>query len=339
MTKERKETEVIIITGHGEIDTAIQALKASAFAYIQKPIAFDELEIEIQKALEKIEMHKKLEDYVRDLEVVHCQLKEQQAQILQAAKLSAVGQLGAGVAHEMNQPLMAIATNIEVILMNNTVASESELKEKVVKIKDQFARLGTIVRRLSDYSRGRIGEYEDVDINRPINDAYHLFGQQLADHNIQLELKLEESLPRPYLDRYQIQDVVINFLVNARDAVDEKYEEKEGGEITVVSGQMKNSTVVYVGILDNGSDIVKDTETELFNPFFTTKSVGKGTGLGLSLCHTIIKDHQGVISFATLADGSKLFYFALPLGKDMNLSDSREEIHKEIVEIFNGRVS
>ena len=124
---------------------------------------------------------------------------------------------------------------------------------------------------------------------------------------------------------------MINLLVNARDAVDEKYEEKEGGEITVVSGQMKKSTVVYVGILDNGSDIVKDTETELFNPFFTTKSVGKGTGLGLSLCHTIIKDHQGVISFATLKDGSKLFYFVLPLDKNLSLSDSREILHNVIV--------
>ena len=293
------DVEVFVITGHGGIESAIKALKSGAFDYVTKPIDFDELCINLKRALEK--------------QALKRQLKFQQTQLVQAAKLTAVGQLGAGVAHEMNQPLMAIASYMESLLMNKVIASEVPLKEKLLKLKDQFNRLSTIVKRMHDYAGNRHGELVMENISRPLLDGFLLFKQQLMDHNIAAVSQIEEGLPKVFIDRYQIQDIVINFIVNARDAVDEKFKQEAGGEITAVAKKLKNGAAVLAGIIDNGIPVKPGTEQDIFNPFFTTKAPGKGTGLGLSVSYGIMKTHKGSIAFAPLSNGRKIFYFLLPV--------------------------
>jgi two-component system, NtrC family, sensor kinase len=299
-------SEVIVLTGHGGIETAISALKKGAFDYMTKPVDFEELCLNIKRALENRTLRRLVES--------------QQVQLLQAAKLTAVGELGAGVAHEMNQPLMAISGHIEALLMNDAVAQNTPLKEKILKVKDQFVRLGTIVKRMHEYSGSRKQGFVLEDVNRPVRDGFYLIGQQLKDHNIEVTLKLEEELPAVNLDRYHVQDVIINFLVNARDAVDERFEQKEGGHIEVISAKLKDGKGVIAGVIDNGIPVKPGTEDSLFNPFFTTKAPGKGTGLGLSVCYNIMKNHNGLIGFASLSNERKIFYFALPLDKNKVLS-------------------
>src|SRR3989338_7227025 len=170
------EAEIIMLTGHGGIETAISSLKKGAFDYMTKPVDFDELSLNIKRALENQKLRQ--------------QVKTQQAQLLQAAKLTAVGELGAGVAHEMNQPLMAISTHMESLLMNKDIISHPALKEKIIKIKDQFVRLGTIVKRIHDYSGSRKEGFIEGDVNRPITDGVFLLGQQLKDHNIAVTMNL-----------------------------------------------------------------------------------------------------------------------------------------------------
>jgi len=250
--------------------------------------------------------------------------------LLQAAKLTAVGELGAGVAHEMNQPLMAIASHLEILLMNPIIASDQKINDKILKVKDQFARLGTIVKRMHEYSSGRTGTYMNESVNRPVQDAIYLFTQQLKDHNIEISYNLMEDLPKLYIDRYQIQDVIINFLINARDAIDDAFAQKEGGNIHIFSKLLVEHQCAVVGLIDNGIPIKEGTETELLNPFFTTKPVGKGTGLGLSVCYNIVKNHNGLLSFTKITRGRKIFYFVLPVNKDRNLADETN-----LVEIIN----
>ncbi|HBR14187.1 MAG TPA: hypothetical protein DD723_01400 [Candidatus Omnitrophica bacterium] len=304
------EAEIIMLTGHGGIETAISSLKKGAFDYMTKPVDFDELSLNIKRALENQKLRQ--------------QVKTQQAQLLQAAKLTAVGELGAGVAHEMNQPLMAISTHMESLLMNKDIISHPALKEKIIKIKDQFVRLGTIVKRIHDYSGSRKEGFIEGDVNRPITDGVFLLGQQLKDHNIAVTMNLEKELPAIPIDRYQIQDVVINFLVNARDAVDEHFNQKEGGTIDIVSKKLKDGKGILTGIIDNGIVVKTGTEENIFDPFFTTKEPGKGTGLGLSVCYNIIKNHNGLIGFTPLNNARKIFYFVLPIGKDKILSTDGE---------------
>lgn len=328
-------TEVFIMTGHGGLETAIQAIRIGAFDYLTKPIDYDELEINIKRALEKQKLRQQLDSYVHDLEAAHRKLKIQGTQLLQAAKLTAVGELGAGVAHEMNQPLMSISTQIETLLMNPAISSDAKLNEKIKKIKDQFVRLGTIVKRMHEYSSGRSGTYMNESVNRPVRDGFYLFDQQLKDHNIQVSLNLQEDLPKIHIDRYQIQDVVMNFLVNARDAIDDVYKQEEGGKIEILSMPSSKHNCILVGITDNGQKIDEKAKEDLFNPFFTTKEPGKGTGLGLSVCYNIIKNHNGLIGFETINKDKKAFYFVLPTKKDRNLADEENllnDITRELKE-------
>lgn len=296
------DCEVFICTGHGGVETAVLALRKGAFDYVTKPIEFDELTLNIKRAFERQKMRE--------------QLKSQQAQIVQAAKLTAVGQLGAGVAHEMNQPLMAISAYMESVLMHKAVNENEPLKEKLVKLKDQLVRLGSIVKRMHEYAGNRHAQMTFEDANRPVQDGYFLFRQQLEDRNIRAGLNLEENLPKVYMDRYQVQDVVINFIVNARDAVEERFRQDGGSEMTLISRKLPGGQGILIGLIDNGIPVKPGTEQDLFNPFFTTKAPGKGTGLGLSVSYGIIKNHNGFISFAPLKGDRKIFYFTLPFEKE-----------------------
>ncbi|MBF0594948.1 MAG: response regulator [Candidatus Omnitrophica bacterium] len=301
----KTDVEVIMLTGHGGIESAIEAMKIGAFDYMNKPVNFDELSVNITRALEKRKL-------------LH-QVSNQQVQLLQAAKLAAVGELGAGVAHEMNQPLMAILTHIESLLMNDVVCEHPELETKITRMKDQFVRLSSIVKRMHDYSGSRKEGFSKEDVNRPVTDAVYLLGQQLKDHNIVVETDLEKELPHVFIDRYQVQDVIMNFMVNGRDAIDEKFKQGEGGRMKVVSRKLPGGQGVLVGSIENGIPVKEGTDNSIFNPFFTTKEPGKGTGLGLSVSYNIVKAHNGIIGFARLKDDRKIFYFALPFDKDKNL--------------------
>ncbi len=304
------DCEVFIVTGHGGVETAVQALHKGAFDYVTKPIEFDELTLNIKRAFERQKMHE--------------QLKSQQAQIVQAAKLTAVGQLGAGVAHEMNQPLMAISAYMESVLLHKAISENGDLKEKLIKLKDQLVRLGTIVKRMHEYAGNRHAQMSIEDVNRPVQDGFFLFRQQLEDRNIRAKVDLEENLPKIYMDRYQVQDVIINFIVNARDALEERYHQDGGSELTLITRKLPGESGVLIGLIDNGIAVKAGTEQDLFNPFFTTKAPGKGTGLGLSVSYGIIKNHNGVISFAPLKNDRKIFYFTLPFDKDKPMAGDSE---------------
>ncbi|MBF0122824.1 MAG: response regulator [Candidatus Omnitrophica bacterium] len=309
------ETEVIMLTGHGAMESAISALKKGAFDYMPKPVNFDELCIAIKRALASQKQRQ--------------QLVFQQAQLVRAEKLTAVGELGAGVAHEMNQPLMAISTHLETLLMNDAISQNPALKTKITKIKDQFTRLGTIVKRVHAYSGSRKEGFVQENINRPVQDGLFLFQQQFKDHNIEVTLELEEGIPPMYIDRYSLQDVIINFMVNARDALDDKFDQKEGGAVKIISKKLDHLQAVIVGLIDNGIPVKGGSEGSLFDPFFTTKAPGKGTGLGLSVSYNIIQAHGGVIDFSPLKNDRKIFYFVLPLDKRHNMLTAAA-IHDEL---------
>jgi len=205
---------------------------------------------------------------LKSLEKANEKIKSSQCQLAHASKLAAMGEMGAGVAHELNQPLMAISTHLETVLLNQTISSDEKLLQKLSKVKDQFSRLKTIVQRLSNHSKARDEQVHLADINAPIQDSLFLFQQQLKDHNIDLILELNEDLPLIYIDRFQIQDIVINFLVNARDAIDEVYHHEPGGKIKLFSNLLKNLKCIAIGVIDNGTSIDVKTAKKIFRPFF-----------------------------------------------------------------------
>ena len=223
-------------------------------------------------------------------------LKETQAHLVEASKMRALGELVAGVAHELNNPLMASQTILHVIL--NNISRESPERNRLELIRKCNERIRKIVEHLKEFSRGTDHEFVGVDINRPIEDALMITEQQLLDHNISVHRNLSEGLPQVLGNLNQLEQVFLNLISNARDAMDEVEGTKE---LTILSclAEDEASGAACVSVRDTGQGIPKNDLDKVFEPFFSTKPVGKGTGLGLSLCYGIIEAHGGRLEISS----------------------------------------
>lgn len=316
--KKSKNTEVIIITGHGGIETAIEALREGAFSYIQKPIEYDELLIDIEKALQKQEMQRELDKHVRDLEAKtreleasNEELKRTSAQLVQSEKLSALGKLTAGVAHELNQPLTGIsysARNMRSKLETGILDIGRQMRGVDV-IQEQVRRMAKIIKHLGMFGRPSKLVLEKSDINEIVRNAVMLVGTQLKVDNVELVQMLSENRPSADADAHMLEQVLINLLTNARDAVSGRTQPR----ITVrtcIDGDGRNA---FIEVSDNGCGIPRENMDSLFEPFFTTKEPGMGTGLGLSICYGIVKSHGGEIQVESREGKGTTFRVIVPL--------------------------
>lgn len=223
---------------------------------------------------------------------LEAKLKETQAHLVEASKLRALGELVAGVAHELNNPLMASQTILHV--MEGELHQDCPNKDRLQVIRRCNERIARIVDHLREFSRQAKPELRLVDINVPVENALLITGQQLLDHQIHLERRLTQGLPPVMADPNQMEQVLLNLISNARDALDEKEGAKELLIQTALEHRGESSWVV-VTVKDTGPGIPPEILDKVMEPFFTTKPVGRGTGLGLSLCFKIVEDHGGVL--------------------------------------------
>lgn len=206
-------------------------------------------------------------------------------QLLQAEKLSSIGLLAAGIAHEVNTPIAGISSYTQMLLKETP---ESDRRKPILeKIEKQTFRAAEIVNGLLNFSRLNSADFKDLDINQLIEDSLALLIHQLELNNIRVESRFDPSLPPVYGNIGKLQQVFVNLFLNARDAM------PSGGEIAVQTGM--NESMITVDISDTGMGIAEDNIRRIFDPFFTTKSIGKGTGLGLAVTYGIIQEHGGGI--------------------------------------------
>lgn len=306
MRKESPGTEVILITGHGGVETAIQALRNGAFDYLTKPIDYDELLIGIQKALAKQDMERKLAEHVKGLEVANRQVQETQSQLIQSEKMAALGQLAAGVAHEINNPLTAISMNA-AFLLEATQGDEKRIR-KLKTIEREADRAAAIVRSLLRFSRKHeVEKRELLRLKDIIEDVLCPIEHQLALDNIQIVREFDEGLPRLSVNGNQIRQVLLNLFNNARDAIG------RGGRITLRTSIREGKKREHVvEVCDTGKGIAAEDLGRLFMPFFTTKEAGKGVGLGLYISRSIIADHGGGIDVESRVGEGTTFRVRLP---------------------------
>ncbi|MBW1737885.1 MAG: Cache 3/Cache 2 fusion domain-containing protein [Deltaproteobacteria bacterium] len=222
---------------------------------------------------------------------LEAKLKAAQAHLVEASKMRALGELVAGVAHELNNPLMASQTILHVIL-NNPLKDCPNL-ERLELVRKCNDRIEKIVEHLREFSRQTKPEFRKLDINRPIENALMITGQQLLSHNISVVKRLSEDLPEVLGDSNQLEQVFLNLISNARDAMDVATCPTK--ELTICSyiNEDEEIPMVAVSIKDSGVGIPEKNLDKVFEPFFSTKPVGKGTGLGLSLCFGIVEAHGG----------------------------------------------
>lgn len=223
---------------------------------------------------------------------LEAKLKETQAHLVEASKLRALGELVAGVAHELNNPLMASQTILHV--METELHQDCPNKNRLEVIRRCNERIARIVDHLREFSRQAKPELRLLDVNVPVENALLITGQQLLDHQIHLERRLAGGLPLVMADPNQMEQVILNLISNARDALDEEEGAKELLIQTALEERGEGSWVV-VTVKDTGPGIPPEILDKVMEPFFTTKPVGRGTGLGLSLCFKIVEDHGGVL--------------------------------------------
>jgi two-component system, NtrC family, sensor kinase len=225
-----------------------------------------------------------------------------QDQLLQAEKLSSIGLLAAGIAHEVNTPITGISSYTQMLL-KNTPESDSR-KTILEKIEKQTFRAAEIVNGLLNFARVNGSEYKDLDLNQLINESVTLLDHQMRNSHVRLEPRLDSSIPLVYGNSGKLQQVFVNLLLNARDAM------PTGGEVRIQTA--KNDTMVVVDITDTGLGISDEDIKRIYDPFFTTKQTGKGTGLGLAVTYGIIQEHGGRIFVDSTPGQGTHFRLKLP---------------------------
>ncbi|MDP7414686.1 MAG: HAMP domain-containing sensor histidine kinase [SAR202 cluster bacterium] len=262
----------------------------------------------VTDAAEKTQMAEELKASIDELKFV-------QAQLVQSAKLTSVGTLAAGVAHEINNPIFAISGRTELLLRGKDkhLASESAIND-LQTIKEMTDRITTIVRRILEYSRTN-DETTDFQVNGAMESAVSPLTAKFNSKNLEVEREFTVSPSVTGIEN-QIQQVFVNLIGNAVDAI------PEWGKITLGCHIEDDMAVAY--IKDNGVGIPKDIREKLFEPFFTTKEPGKGTGLGLFICHKILAEQGGEIGLDSEQGEGTTAWVKLPLSATASASPTTE---------------
>jgi len=242
---------------------------------------------------------------VADLQRSLQELKQTQAQLVQSEKLSAIGQLIAGVAHELNNPLTAVMGYSQLLQMEPDL--DEPIARDIAKIYAQSQRASRIVQNLLTFARQTKAQRQYVNINEVMRATLELRGYQLRVENIHLHTDLAEEPLGAMADASQLQQVFLNLINNAQDAM---VEYRHGGNLTIRS--RREGDRVIIELEDDGPGLSPTVKQHLFEPFFTTKEVGKGTGLGLSICFGIIGQHGGRIRAESEMGHGTTFIIDLP---------------------------
>jgi signal transduction histidine kinase len=262
-------------------------------------------------AIENARLYKDLQDEMQARE-------EAQAQLVQSAKLAAIGRLVAGVTHDLNNPLTSIL-GFAQLLQDSDIGEEA--RSDLDKIVTEARRAIRIVRGLLDFARQRPPERKLIQINDVVASALNLLAYELRAHNIQRTTHLSPELPFTMADPHQLQQVFVNLIHNACQAISAAHDRghltitTELGPSTFTSYQPRETSFIRIIVQDDGHGIPPEVLPRIFDPFFTTRPEGEGTGLGLSICHGIVSEHDGHIWATSDLDspGGATFFVELPL--------------------------
>ena len=232
-------------------------------------------------------------------------LQDAQIQLLQSEKMSSLGKLAAGVAHEINNPLGGI------LIYSNLLMEEMEegdpKREDLGRISEEATRCKEIVKSLLEFARQTGPKMEPIDINRAIDEGLFFLENQATFHNIHIEKHLDRAIPLIQGNSSQLKQVFMNMMVNAAEAMEGR------GTLTVKTALLSKNGSVMIEFSDNGKGIPPEHVSKIFDPFFTTKEVGKGTGLGLSLSYGVIEQHKGKIDVKSKVGKGTSFTIELPV--------------------------
>ena len=284
--------------------------------YKKEPHRFREEEVRLLStianqtavAIERARLHERVREHAEELEQLvderTNQLRAIHAELLQSAKLAALGQLAAGVAHELNNPLGAISGYLE--LLKEEVELGPQEMEYMERIRKRIQQASKIVAELASLGIPSTPQWQMLNVNDVLEEMFTLLGRRLSLHQIELQKDLGPNLPLMHADPDRLEQVFINLIINARQAME------EGGTLRVTSRESRNGEWVEIVFADTGEGVSKEHLDSIFDPFFTTRGPGKGMGLGLSVSLRHIRDHRGTIDVWSEKGRGTVFRVALP---------------------------
>ncbi|NQT74829.1 MAG: response regulator [Chloroflexi bacterium] len=307
----------------------IKGIETGAIDFITKPInpkivlgkvrIFLELH-EYKRSLEEqnkiiTASHKELQIALDELGLMHEELVKSQEQLVQSQKLAAIGQLVSGIAHEINNPLMAISGNAQLLLED---AEDEDTLESLEVIRCETQRATDIVQNLLAFARSHKSDRDLVSINEVVENAVKLCSNKSKIDNIQIVYDFTSDMPNINIDSLQIQQVFLNLINNAIQAMTKT---KDSGKL-IIRTQQPSEETVQISFEDDGPGIPAENIDRVFEPFFTTKDIGEGTGLGLSICYGIIQSHNGKIYAESTESNGATFNIELPIIDDTSNNQS-----------------
>lgn len=322
---------ILLMTSYGNEQVAVEAIKSGALDYIVKsPEAFSSMPVTLEGALREWRL-------LQEKKRVEKQLKESQALVIQQEKMASIGLLAAGVAHEINNPMGFIISNLSSLgkytdkliqfiefqgqaldkcadeATRATLAEQklqikleylvTDLRELISESLDGSRRVSKIVQDLQTFSRADSNEVVPSDLNETIMRTINMVRNEIK-YVAELELRLE-NLPPVNCQPQQIGQVIMNLLMNAAHSIQSR------GLITLATSQVGDS--VEISVTDNGCGISPEHLERIFEPFFTTKEAGRGTGLGLAISHDIVKKHGGELQVESTSGKGTTFTVRLPI--------------------------
>ncbi|MBN1848304.1 MAG: PAS domain S-box protein [Deltaproteobacteria bacterium] len=242
---------------------------------------------------------------------------EKETQLVQASKMTTLGLMASGMAHEINQPLNVIqvcADYFQKMVKRKEQISHEDLESLSKDMSENVARATGIIKHVRDFARQSPVVVNRVNINKPIRDVFKVLGHQVKAHRVELILDLDPEIPFIMAEHNRLEQVFINLVTNAIDALDEKEgntAENDWKKQLKIKSFFKEGKVV-VTVSDNGIGMTKEVMDKIFEPFFTSKEIGKGTGLGVSISHGIVKDYKGDIQVESKIGEGTTFTLSFP---------------------------
>lgn len=280
--------------------------------------SFNKMTSELQKVNKKyLILNKSLEKKVREKSM---ELKKAQDQLIHAEKMSSLGKLAAGIAHEINNPLTSILINAHLI--SKDFNQDNHYKENLNLIIDETSRCSTIVKSLLEFSRQNPPEKNLADINDVIEKTLLLLKNHVLMHKVKIKKNLDKKLPIIMIDMNKMKQVFANIIINAMEAIPGQ------GKLSINSRLSENKRFIEINFTDNGIGISEENMGKIFDPFFTTREQ-EGTGLGLSISYGIIQQHNGSIHAQSEVGKGTTIILSLPVN-EINKKNSKEGNSDEI---------
>ncbi|MBF0197373.1 MAG: response regulator [Planctomycetes bacterium] len=332
-----KYIPILMLTSQDDTEEMIRCLNEGADDFVSKN---DDLEILVARIQVLLRMgglyeqlkyanhglEEKVAERTAELEQAQEELKSSTLNLIQNEKLSALGELSAGIAHELNQPLNGIKIITQCVQRDVAKGrlDEEDLSKDLSDTITQVNRMAELINHMRVFTRQTVGDTrEPVELNQVVENSLKFTSQQLKTRNIEVVLKLDENLPYIQGNANQLEQVFLNLVTNARHAFENGEHKKKYFEILSLVNAQDNR--VEVKVTDSAGGVPLEIQEKIFQPFFTTKEPGKGTGLGLSLSYKIIKEHGGTMILNSVVGEGSTFVLSFPILPSSESTSSGEE--------------